>query len=86
MVGIRSSAATLLAALLAGSLATATPSIAQDVVKIGMLAPMTGPFTSTGKQLVAGALEHLELDWLHYCHGYRTPAGTGTGLCFALWA
>jgi hypothetical protein len=20
-----------------------------------------------------------------YCPGYRTPAGTGTGLCFAHW-
>jgi hypothetical protein len=34
----------------------------------------------------AGALEHLELNWLHYCPGYRTPAGTGTGLCFGSWA
>jgi 3-O-methylgallate 3,4-dioxygenase len=33
-----------------------------------------------------GALEHLELAWLHYCPGYRTPAGTGTGLCFASWS
>lgn len=34
----------------------------------------------------AGALEHLDLEWVHYCPGYRTPAGTGTGLCFASWA
>ena len=34
----------------------------------------------------AGALEHLDLSWAHYCPGYRTPAGTGTGLCFASWA
>jgi hypothetical protein len=33
----------------------------------------------------AGALEHLDLGWVHYCPGYRTPAGTGTGLCFATW-
>ncbi|HZE45956.1 MAG TPA: extradiol ring-cleavage dioxygenase, partial [Xanthobacteraceae bacterium] len=33
-----------------------------------------------------GALEHLALRWLTYCPGYRTPAGTGTGLCFAHWA
>ncbi len=33
----------------------------------------------------AGALEALALDWVCYCPGYRTPAGTGTGLCFALW-
>ena len=34
----------------------------------------------------AGALEHLDLRWAQYCPGYRTPAGTGTGLCFATWA
>ena len=33
-----------------------------------------------------GALEHLDLRWVTYCPGYRTPAGTGTGLCFAHWA
>ena len=33
----------------------------------------------------AGALEHLDLDWLDYFPGYRTSAGTGTGLCFARW-
>lgn len=35
---------------------------------------------------VAGALEHLALDWFAYVPGYRTPAGTGTGLSFARWA
>lgn len=34
----------------------------------------------------AGALEHLDLGWVQYCPGYRTLAGTGTGLCFASWA
>jgi 3-O-methylgallate 3,4-dioxygenase len=34
----------------------------------------------------AGALERLDLGWVHYCPGYRTPAGTGTGLCFAGWS
>jgi 3-O-methylgallate 3,4-dioxygenase len=34
----------------------------------------------------AGALEHLGLRWVQYAPGYRTPAGTGTGLCFAHWA
>jgi 3-O-methylgallate 3,4-dioxygenase len=33
----------------------------------------------------AGALEHLDLRWVRYCPGYRTPAGTGTGMCFASW-
>lgn len=35
---------------------------------------------------VAGAIEHLALEWWHYEPGYRTPAGTGTGLGFALWS
>jgi hypothetical protein len=34
----------------------------------------------------AGALEHLDLKWVHYAPGYRTAAGTGTGLCFGYWA
>ena len=32
----------------------------------------------------AGAAEHLDLAWSHYVPGYRTPAGTGTGLGFAV--
>jgi catalytic LigB subunit of aromatic ring-opening dioxygenase len=35
---------------------------------------------------VAGACEHLDLNWFEYIPGYRTPAGTGTGLSFASWA
>jgi 3-O-methylgallate 3,4-dioxygenase len=34
---------------------------------------------------VAGAVQHLSLEWSHYEPGYRTPAGTGTGLGFAFW-
>jgi len=34
----------------------------------------------------AGALEHLDLKWVQYAPGYRTLAGTGTGLCFGHWA
>jgi 3-O-methylgallate 3,4-dioxygenase len=34
---------------------------------------------------VAGAVEHLALEWSLYEPGYRTPAGTGTGLGFAYW-
>jgi hypothetical protein len=34
----------------------------------------------------AGAAEHLEPQWSSYVPGYRTPAGSGTGLGFALWA
>ncbi len=32
---------------------------------------------------LAGAVHGLELDWVSYTPGYRTPALTGTGLCFA---
>jgi 3-O-methylgallate 3,4-dioxygenase len=32
---------------------------------------------------MAGACEHLPLAWVEYLPGYRTPAGTGTGFCFA---
>jgi Catalytic LigB subunit of aromatic ring-opening dioxygenase len=34
---------------------------------------------------VAGAAEHLDFSWSRYVPGYRTPAGSGTGLGFALW-
>ena len=33
----------------------------------------------------AGALETLPIDEIDYVPGYRTSAGTGTGLCFAVW-
>jgi Catalytic LigB subunit of aromatic ring-opening dioxygenase len=35
---------------------------------------------------IAGALEQLDLNWFEYVPGYRTPAGTGTGLSFATWS
>jgi hypothetical protein len=35
---------------------------------------------------IAAACEHLDLNWFEYVPGYRTPAGTGTGLSFASWA
>lgn len=35
---------------------------------------------------MAGATEHLALRSMRYLPGYRTPAGTGTGLCFAVWS
>ena len=35
---------------------------------------------------LAGATGHLDLDWFEYVPGYRTPAGTGTGLSFATMA
>ena len=35
---------------------------------------------------VAGCVEHLDMNWFDYVPGYRTPAGTGTGMSFASWA
>jgi hypothetical protein len=32
---------------------------------------------------LAGTLGAMELDWVSYVPGYRTPALSGTGLCFA---
>jgi hypothetical protein len=34
----------------------------------------------------AGALAHLPVTVVDYVPGYRTPAGTGTGMAFAYWA
>jgi branched-chain amino acid transport system substrate-binding protein len=61
---IRTSAAAVLAAALLAFAAPAlvAPALAQTSVKIGMLAPMTGPFTTTGKQLVAGARLYMQLN------------------------
>jgi len=34
----------------------------------------------------AGAAEHLDVKWSSYTPGYRTPAGSGTGLGFVCWS
>lgn len=34
---------------------------------------------------VGGAAEHLDMSWTEYLPVYRTPAGTGIGLAFAVW-
>jgi len=34
---------------------------------------------------IAGAAEGIDLGWFEYVPGYRTPAGTGTGMSFATW-
>ena len=34
---------------------------------------------------LAGAVESLAVTSIEYIPAYRTPAGTGTGLCFAVW-
>ncbi len=49
------------AVLIAAACAIATPCLAQETVKVGLIVPMTGPFTSTGKQLVAGARLYMQL-------------------------
>jgi 3-O-methylgallate 3,4-dioxygenase len=35
--------------------------------------------------VVASAAKDLDLAWVSYTPGYRSPALTGTGLCFAAW-
>lgn len=34
---------------------------------------------------LSGAVPHLSLKFLEYIPCYRSPAGTGTGMCFASW-
>ena len=48
------------AGLIAASVTIVTPCFAEEVVKIGLIVPMTGPFTATGKQLVAGAKLYMQ--------------------------
>jgi 3-O-methylgallate 3,4-dioxygenase len=36
--------------------------------------------------VAAGACQGLRFEVVDYVPGYRTPAGTGTGLCFASWS
>ncbi len=53
----------LTAALALASIALAGlcgPSRAQDTVKVGLILPMTGPFTSTGKQIVAAVKLYMQ--------------------------
>lgn len=35
--------------------------------------------------VAAEAVKELDLEWVEYIPAYRTPALTGTGLCFAAW-
>jgi len=35
--------------------------------------------------IASEAVKDLDLDWVRYVPGYRSPALTGTGLCFAAW-
>ena len=45
---------------LAASVIAATPAAAQETVKIGLIIPLTGPFTTTGKQLEAAARLYMQ--------------------------
>lgn len=52
----------VIAAVIAATAWLGSPfSHAQGIVKVGLLVPMTGPFSSTGKQLVAGARLYMQL-------------------------
>src|SRR5689334_13445673 len=48
--------------LLAALLAAAAPAVAaaEDVVKVGLILPMTGPFASTGRQVEAGVRLYMQ--------------------------
>ena len=50
----------LIAGVVAALLIGAAPSFAQQTVKIGLLLPLSGPFTPTGKQLAAGARLYMQ--------------------------
>ena len=50
----------LLAGGVAAMLLGITPGFAQQSVKIGLVLPLSGPFTPTGKQLVAGARLYMQ--------------------------
>jgi branched-chain amino acid transport system substrate-binding protein len=50
----------LSAAILATSIAAVTPAVAQGIVKIGMVMPMTGPLAAAGQQVMAGARLYIK--------------------------
>ena len=50
------------AGLIAAIFTIGTPCFAQDVARIGLIVPLTGPFASAGKQLVAGARLYMRLN------------------------
>ena len=52
--------AAALAASLAVSLSAAGQALAQQTVKVGLIVPLTGPFTPTGRQIEAGAKLYMQ--------------------------
>ncbi|KKX27598.1 ABC transporter substrate-binding protein [Rhizobium sp. LC145] len=51
----------LMAASIALAGFMALPAVAQEIVKIGLILPMTGPFASTGRQVDAGVKAYMSL-------------------------
>ena len=54
--------AVALSAVTAAILATALPATAQTTVKVGLIAPMTGPQAASGRQMVAGAKLYMSVN------------------------
>ena len=52
--------ARLIGGLAAAFLLGIAPALAQNTVKVGLLVPLSGPFTPTGKQMVAGAKLYMQ--------------------------
>jgi branched-chain amino acid transport system substrate-binding protein len=50
----------LFGGLVAAALLFIAPGFAEDTVKVGLLVPLSGPFTPTGKQMVAGAKLYMQ--------------------------
>ncbi len=46
--------------VLAGALLACTGALAQEAIKIGLILPLTGPFTPTGRQIEAGARLYMQ--------------------------
>lgn len=55
------------------------------VVDVGEAAYVSGTSEIKNWLTVASACEGMPFELIDYVPGYRTPAGTGTGLGFALW-
>ena len=53
-------ARSLFGGLVAAALLFIAPGFAEDTVKVGLLVPLSGPFTPTGKQMVAGAKLYMQ--------------------------
>lgn len=61
----------------------------RDAETLRSIAParvQSGTSESLNWITAAGAGAHLETKWVEYIPAWRTPAGTGIGLAFGLWA